>query len=177
METYLEPWRKFADSTGRASRREYWTFTLINAAIYIGLSIIGAMISGPRSESNQFQCLVGIFNPAALIPSIMVGIRRLHDIGRSGWWMLLNLAPCVGALVLLVFFLQPGDIGANQYGPDPYGNPLESQYSPTPPPPQAYSDLGSPIQSAPRSSEFDTAPSSEEPPEDTSPQRGMPGDL
>lgn len=63
--------------------------------------------------------LAGIFGLAILLPSICVGGRRLHDTGRSAWWLLLVLIPLVGFLVLLWWFIQKGSDGANEYGPDP----------------------------------------------------------
>lgn len=56
---------------------------------------------------------------ATLIPGIAVGVRRLHDTGKSGWYLLLGLIPCVGGIILLVFFVTAGDVGENEYGPDP----------------------------------------------------------
>ena len=61
-----------------------------------------------------------LYNLAVLIPSLAVGVRRLHDTGKSGWYILIGLIPCVGGLILLVFFVTQGDMGDNEYGPDPY---------------------------------------------------------
>ena len=180
METYLEPWRKFIDFSGRASRKEYWTFTLINAAIYIGLYMIGAMFSGPRSNEslNAADCLSGIFSLAALIPGLAVGVRRLHDTNRSGFWILVALAPCIGGIILLIFYLDSGDIGANQYGPDPYGDPFETVYSPTPPPPEAYSDLGHQAPPPAPSTRTEPGPAdSADELSDADPPSRLPGDL
>jgi len=65
--------------------------------------------------------LAGLYSLAVLLPSIGVGIRRLHDTGRSGWWLLISLIPLIGAIVLLVFTIQDSQPGDNQYNPNPKG--------------------------------------------------------
>lgn len=112
MEWYLEPWRKFAQFTGRARRREYWTFALVNTLIIVVLSII-------EGNAGTLGILSGIFVLAMLIPSLAVSVRRLHDTNKSGWWLFIQLIPLVGAIILLVFMLIEGDREANKYGPDP----------------------------------------------------------
>ena len=77
-------------------------------------SLLGTMSSGAR-----VGLLGGIYSLAVLCPSIAVGIRRLHDIGRSGWWLLIVLIPLVGWIVLIVWAATESDAGANQYGPGP----------------------------------------------------------
>jgi len=150
METYLNPWKKFVDFSGRASRKEYWTFTLVNVGIYIVLSVIGAAMSGPGSSgTGAADLLPGLFSLVVLLPGLAVGARRLHDTGRSGWWMLLYLAYCIGGLILLFFFLQEGDIGENEYGLDPYGDDYSSLLNSTPPPPDSYPVLDD-LQTGPR---------------------------
>ena len=63
--------------------------------------------------------LPGIYLLGVLVPSIAVGIRRLHDIDKSGWWVLLVFLPAIGSIILLFFAIQPGSIGENRFGPDP----------------------------------------------------------
>jgi len=115
---YLEVLRKYAVFSGRARRAEYWFFVLINALISGALGLI-EWITGlaPNTESSV---LAGIYSLAVLIPAIAVTIRRLHDTGRSGWWMLLVFIPCIG-LILLFFLIQDSEQGGNQYGPNPKG--------------------------------------------------------
>lgn len=144
METYLQPWKKYAQFSGRASRREYWTFTLINTAIYIGFAILGAIVGGAdrTGDLNPVQSLLGLiqgaFWLAALIPGLAVAVRRLHDTNRSGWWLI----PCmICGIILLVFGLQEGDMGPNQYGPDPYDDGSFTSWNLKPPPPDTYTDL------------------------------------
>ena len=97
---------KYATLDGRARRSEFWYWTLAKLLIGIVLGwipFIGILIS------------IALF-----IPSIAVGIRRLHDIGKSGWWYLLILLPLVN-LVLIYFFILDSQPGENQYGPNPKG--------------------------------------------------------
>lgn len=106
----LMGWRKYADFSGRARRKEYWMFVLGNVIISIILSIIARIIG------TEF--LSYIFMLASLCPSIAAGVRRLHDTDRPGLWMLLALIP-FGAFVLIYFFVLEGTRGNNQFGPDP----------------------------------------------------------
>lgn len=102
----------YANFQGRARRQEYWMFVLFY--------IIGAMIVSVIDKMLfNSQILSGIYGLALLIPSIAVGVRRLHDTERSGWWMLLALIPVLGGLVLLVFMCLEGTTGANRFGNDP----------------------------------------------------------
>jgi uncharacterized membrane protein YhaH (DUF805 family) len=117
MEWYLTVLRKYADFSGRARRKEYWMFFLVNLLIAIVLGMVEGIL-GPFSSSNH-SVLANLYNLAVLIPSLAVGARRLHDTGRSGWWLLIALIPVLGVLVLLVFFAQDGDPNPNEYGPNP----------------------------------------------------------
>jgi uncharacterized membrane protein YhaH (DUF805 family) len=112
MEWYLAALKKYADFSGRARRREYWMFVLVNL-------VISCVLAGLGYVSNAFNVLSYIYALAVLVPSFAVGWRRLHDTGRSGWWMLIGLIPLVGAIILIVFFLQDSAPGDNQYGPNP----------------------------------------------------------
>lgn len=118
MEWATLPLKKYADFTGRARRKEYWMFALlvIVASVLIGM-IEG--ILGLGGTLAMYGPLSLLFMLAILIPSISVGVRRLHDTNRSGWWILIGLIPIVGSIVLIVFFVLEGTRGPNQYGPDP----------------------------------------------------------
>lgn len=117
MNWYLEVLKKYAVFNGRARRAEYWWFFLFSVIISIVLSVIDSFITGPQS----IGILGLIYSLAVLIPSIAVGIRRLHDTGRSGWWLLISFVPLIGAIVLIVFFVLDSQPGENQYGPNPKG--------------------------------------------------------
>lgn len=111
MEWYLTVLRKYAHFEGRARRSEYWYFTLFNVLIAIGLGLIDGVL--------DIAVLSTLYSLAVLIPSLAVAVRRLHDTGRSGWWLLIGLVPLIGAIVLLVFMVGDSESGANQYGPSP----------------------------------------------------------
>lgn len=100
--------QKYANFSGRAIRSEYWWFFLAYIIAYIVLAIVDYVLG--------VQLLTAILALGLLIPSIGVGVRRLHDLDKSGWWLLLCLIPIVGGLVLLYWFCQPGTPGANQFG-------------------------------------------------------------
>jgi len=105
--------QKYATISGRARRSEYWWFALF---LLIGngvLSLVDTILFG---DANV---LSAIFSLATVVPSICAGGRRLHDTGRSAWWLLLGLIPLIGFLVLLWWFVQKGTDGANEFGPDP----------------------------------------------------------
>ena len=118
MNYYMDVLRKYFVFSGRARRKEYWMFILFNILISIGLSIVDR-VTGLYSAESGVGLLSTIYSLAVLIPSIAVGVRRLHDTNRSGWWMLICLVPFIGSIVLLVFFVLDSDPGTNQYGPNP----------------------------------------------------------
>ncbi|MEM7661155.1 MAG: DUF805 domain-containing protein [Pseudomonadota bacterium] len=113
-------WKRAFDFQGRSSRAEYWWAYLMLIAIYIIVLTVTAILSNIPVLGAIFGIAILLFYLAAIIPSIAVGVRRLHDTDKSGWLMLLGLIPLVG-LVLLFFFCQRGTQGANTYGEDPYG--------------------------------------------------------
>ena len=104
---------RYADFNGRATRSEYWYFVLFFVLISIVLTLIDTTVINPLmlhmtpEEATQGGLLSFLFALAMLLPHIGVGIRRLHDIGKSGWWLLIGFVPVVGLLVLLYFFVQP----------------------------------------------------------------------
>jgi uncharacterized membrane protein YhaH (DUF805 family) len=117
MNGYLATLKKYADFSGRARRTEYWMFFLFNLIIAIVLGVIDTVIGSPG--------IIGlIFALAILVPAIAVGVRRLHDTDRSGWWLLIAFVPLIGGLVLLVFFVLDGTPGQNKYGANPKQLPV-----------------------------------------------------
>jgi uncharacterized membrane protein YhaH (DUF805 family) len=103
MEWYLMVWKKFAVFSGRSRRKEFWMFALINTLIGLVLSIVGNVLKeGSATTALFFFRLPLIYSVAVIIPYYAVQVRRLHDTGRSGWWILSYLAPCaVLGIVLL----------------------------------------------------------------------------
>lgn len=112
MQWYLKVLQNYIGFSGRARRKEYWMFTLINFIVIIILSILESLLGLPGFIS-------GLYSLAVLIPGLAVSVRRLHDTGKSGWWLLLSFIPIIGAIILLVFFALDSEDGANQYGPNP----------------------------------------------------------
>ncbi|MGN9911173.1 DUF805 domain-containing protein [Phytohabitans sp. LJ34] len=105
---------------GRARRSEYWWFVLFTILVGIVAGIIDIALGTDSSSSLWSAGLVGtIVNLALLLPSLAVGVRRLHDTNRSGWWLLIALIPLVGAIVLIVFMVQDSTPGPNRFGPSP----------------------------------------------------------
>ncbi len=102
---------KYATFTGRARRSEFWWWVLGVLVLFAVAGLIDRMIFGADTA-----ILGGLLSLAVLVPNIAVAVRRLHDTDRSGWWLLLNLIPVVGFLVLIWFYIQPGTPGANRYG-------------------------------------------------------------
>jgi uncharacterized membrane protein YhaH (DUF805 family) len=115
---YLEALKKYAVFSGRARRAEFWYFVLFNLIVAIVLALIDTLL-GTTTGVSSFGILSGLYSLAVLIPTLALWVRRLHDIDRTGWWVLINLIPLIGTIVLLVFALTPGTPGSNQYGPDP----------------------------------------------------------
>ena len=115
MDIYLAVLRKYVEFSGRAKRREYWTFVLINLVISLILSFIDRSL-GFASADTGIGVLSGIYSLAVFLPSLAVMVRRLHDTGRSGWWVLIGLIPFIGWIVLLIFALLEST-GDNEYGP------------------------------------------------------------
>jgi uncharacterized membrane protein YhaH (DUF805 family) len=107
---------RYAQFTGRAGRAEFWWFFLANLIISVVLSLLGR-------ASVIFAIISLIYSLAVLVPSIAVGVRRLHDTDKSGWWILIGLIPLVGFIVLLVLFVMEGTPGSNRYGPPPPNQP------------------------------------------------------
>ncbi len=125
MSWFIEALKKYAVFSGRSRRKEYWYFVLFVVIISIVLSIIDGLF-GTYHRSTGAGLLSTIFSLAVLIPSIAVSVRRLHDIDRTGWWVLISLVPLVGWIVLLVFHLQDSTLGTNRYGPNPKSTEYQS---------------------------------------------------
>lgn len=105
---------KYATFTGRALRSEYWWWTLFVVLLQIATSVVDAVIFG--IEENSIQLLTLLVSLALFLPGLAVTVRRLHDTGHSGWWVLIAFVPIIGWIVLLVWMVNKGDEGANQYG-------------------------------------------------------------
>ena len=118
MGWYLEALKKYAVFSGRSRRKEYWYFVLFSVIVSLVLSAVDAIL-GTFSSSTNVGLLGGIYGLAIIIPSIAVSVRRLHDIDRTGWWVLISLVPVIGTIILLVFAVLDGTPGQNRFGPNP----------------------------------------------------------
>jgi len=111
MNWYLKVMREYFNVSGRARRTEYWMYLLVYVGIVIVASVLDAALNG--------QLISGLVALVHLIPTISVGVRRLHDIGRSGWWLLVVLIPLIGWLIALYWAVKEGDAQDNDYGANP----------------------------------------------------------
>ncbi|MBT2452234.1 DUF805 domain-containing protein [Streptomyces sp. ISL-43] len=112
MNYYTDVLKKYATFSGRARRQEFWMFFLINVAVAIVVAIIDAVIG-----ANSILSIV--YAVAVLVPGLAVTVRRLHDIGKSGWWFFIYFVPLIGWIWLIVLLATEGQPNPNQYGPSP----------------------------------------------------------
>ena len=104
---------KYVDFSGRARRSEFWFFMLFNVAVQIVASLIDGIILGGMGILGLVASL------GLLVPALAVSVRRLHDSGRSGWWILIGLIPLVGIILLIVWYVNKGEDGPNRFGANP----------------------------------------------------------
>jgi uncharacterized membrane protein YhaH (DUF805 family) len=113
--------KNYANFNGRARRSEYWYYTLMNVIILIGLQILIAVCA--FNQLGAASMILGIvyllYALGTLVPSLAVGVRRLHDVGKSGWYLLVSLIPIVGSIWLLVLLCTDSEAGENGWGPNP----------------------------------------------------------
>ncbi|GDY26982.1 DUF805 domain-containing protein [Agarivorans sp. Toyoura001] len=118
MQWYIGVLKQYLVFSGRSRRKEYWMFVLINSIVSVLLSVVDQAIGSVNVESGM-GILGSIYGIAVLLPSIGVAMRRLHDTGRTGWWLWIVLVPIIGVLVLLYFFCSDSQSESNQYGANP----------------------------------------------------------
>ncbi|MDO6610696.1 DUF805 domain-containing protein [Shewanella sp. 1_MG-2023] len=120
MDWYIKVLKNYINFKDRARRKEYWFFVLFNLIAGIVLGLIDNM-TGTLSPETGYGLLSGIYSLLVFLPGLGVTVRRLHDSGRTGWWILIGLIPLIGALVLLYFLVSDSEQETNQYGPNPKG--------------------------------------------------------
>ena len=118
MNWYLQVLKKYADFGGRAMRKEYWMFILFNIIFSIVAMILDNIL-GTAMEGVGYGLFYILYGLAVFIPGLAVSVRRLHDVGKSGWMILIVLIPIVGAIWLLVLMVTDSNPGENKYGPNP----------------------------------------------------------
>ncbi|MBS1370399.1 MAG: DUF805 domain-containing protein [Lentisphaeria bacterium] len=118
---YLQPWKKYLTFAGRATRREFWSFTLVNTLLLWGgmavLMFPGESGAGPLLI--VLKCVFSFFWMVQQLPQLAVTVRRLHDTGCSGWCIFILAVPFLGILLFLIELLLPGTRGRNYFGDDP----------------------------------------------------------
>lgn len=115
MEHYLNAFKQFFDFSGRATRTQYWMFFLIHLVVSVLLTLVDYFVLGSGLE-NGTGLLGGIYGLVAFIPGLAIAVRRLHDTGRTGFWILIALIPLLGFLLLILFFIQGSKPNANNWG-------------------------------------------------------------
>lgn len=125
MNWYLKVMRQYTDFNGRAGRQEYWMFTLFNVIFSIAAMVLDNVLGLAYGEIG-YGPLYLVYGLVALIPGLAVTVRRLHDIGKSGWMLLVIVIPIVGAIWLLVLLVTDSKPGENEYGPNPKEVPAEA---------------------------------------------------
>ena len=118
MNWYLKVLKQYADFNGRARRKEYWMFFLFNM-IFAFLAAIIDNVVGTASPELGYGIFYGIYALALFIPGLAVGVRRLHDVGKSGWMLLIALIPLIGAIWLLVLMVTDSEQESNKWGENP----------------------------------------------------------
>lgn len=122
----------YANFKGRARRKEYWMFTLIWLLIAMALSLLAAFFDTQEMMTQRAKMpfwggLLVMFSLLTTLPMLAVTARRLHDVGKSGWFQLISYVPVIGNLYLLYLLIQDGEPGVNKWGPNPK-DPLGSEY-------------------------------------------------
>ena len=119
MNYYIQALKKYFVFSGRARRSEYWYFALFNFFIIIVLQFLSNVIG------DIAALLVSIYALAVFIPGLAVLVRRLHDVGKSGWMVFISLIPIIGGIWLLVLTIRDSNPGDNLYGPNPKTPPAQ----------------------------------------------------
>jgi uncharacterized membrane protein YhaH (DUF805 family) len=119
MNWYLKVLKNYAVFSGRARRTEYWMFVLIHVAVLIAASVLDNILGTTIDDIGFAGLFYVLYGLIALIPLLAVSVRRLHDVGKSGWFLLVGLIPIIGSIWLLVLACKEGEPGPNVYGPNP----------------------------------------------------------
>ena len=121
--------RNYFNFSGRATRAEYWWWGLFIVPAGIVLAVVDTL-TGTMGMFGDSGLLGGLFELGVIVPSLALGVRRLHDINRTGWWLLLIFVIVIGWIVLIVWAIKRGDDGPNKYGPDPRQPTSQQPYKP-----------------------------------------------
>ncbi|WP_426031774.1 DUF805 domain-containing protein [Cypionkella sp. TWP1-2-1b2] len=127
VEAVKSGYANYVNFSGRAQRSAYWWWVLFQVGVGLAIALIEGGGSFSRGAGSMQFAVVGgtfsmIWSLINLLPGLAVAVRRLHDLDKSGWWLLIGLIPLVGAIILLVWFCSRGTGGANRFGADPLGS-------------------------------------------------------
>lgn len=119
----IQPLVRYADFEGRSTRAEYWQFFGAVLAVLVGLAgaAVWAKSTGEEALDVTVSLIFAFFLLSLAVPALALRVRRLHDLNRSGWWVLVALLPLLGSLALMIAALFDGTPGPNRFGPDPKG--------------------------------------------------------
>jgi uncharacterized membrane protein YhaH (DUF805 family) len=117
MNWYLTVLKKYAVFSGRSRRKEYWMFCLFSVIFTIAAMVLDSILGS--TVGMGYGVIYGLYSLGVLIPSIAVSVRRLHDVGKSGWFLLIALIPIIGAIWLIILVCSDSEAGETQYGPNP----------------------------------------------------------
>lgn len=118
MNWYIKCIKSYADFSGRARRMEYWMFELFNV-IFIFVAFALDNLLGFTIQNLNFGLFYILYLLFIIVPGFAVAVRRLHDVGKSGWFIFISLVPIIGGIWLLVLMLTDSQHGANTWGPNP----------------------------------------------------------
>lgn len=122
IESVKSCFEKYATFSGRASRPEYWYWILFTLIASFILDLIGASLLGFNlAEGAKYNIFSALFSLVTFLPGLAVSARRLHDVNRSGWWMLIAFT-IIGLIPLTIWYCQKGTEGDNRFGKDPLEN-------------------------------------------------------
>jgi inner membrane protein yhaI len=107
---------KYAMFKGRANRSEFWLFALVNVAISIVYQILVSVLAGSTAATLIVSIIFGVIALAILVPGLALSVRRMHDIGKGGGWIFINLVPFIGGIWFLVLCIKEGEPAANRFG-------------------------------------------------------------
>ena len=118
MKWYLKAFKQYFDFKGRARRKEYWMFLLFNWIVMFVLAAMSGDVETVADAGPMFY-VFALYFLVMIIPAIALQVRRLHDLGKSGWMILINFIPLIGGIWMFVLNVQDSQHGTNQYGPNP----------------------------------------------------------
>lgn len=118
MNWYLMAFKKYAEFSGRSRRKEFWMFALFNLIALFLAAIIDNII-GTTFGEIPYGFVYVIYSLITFVANLSLSVRRLHDVGKSGWFLLIYLIPLIGAIWIFVLFCTDGETGANKYGVNP----------------------------------------------------------